>query len=159
MNETTDKGSDSRTPRRPVGPYWEDAVYRYVSGQHRSALVAENPPEADRFDGLMQQLVEGSMPNELYWQLDAQIKADQKKRQQQRKRHQKHRPVGGSAVEQASPVNIAALKKRIFNRHVSRQNIIKALEALPQGEKKATIAGLPPGLRRKLGSYLKGAGR
>jgi len=118
MNETTDKGSDSPTPRRPVGPYWEDAVYRYVSGQHRSVLAAGNSPEADRFDGLMQQLVEGSMRNELYWQLDAQSKADQKNRQQQRKRHQKHRPVGGSAVEQASPVNIAALKKRIFNRHV-----------------------------------------
>jgi len=158
MNETTDKGNDSPSASRAVRPDWEDAVYRYVSRQHRSALAAGNSPEADRFDGLMQQLAAGSMPNELYWELDAQSKAEQKKRQQQRKRHQKHRPVGGSAVEEASPVNIAALKNRIFNRHVSRQNIIKALEALPQGEKKATIAGLPPGLRRKLGSYLKGAG-
>ncbi len=158
MNDTTDEGSDSPAPQRPVGHYWEDEVYRYVSRQHRDALAGGIDAEAERFEGLMQQLAEGSMPDELYWQLDAQTRADRKKRRQERKRRQPRRPVSRSASERTPPVNVADLKKRIFNRQVSRENVIKALEALPAAERKATIAALPPGLRRKLGGYLKGAG-
>ena len=50
---------------------------------------------------------------------------------------------------------MAELKKRIFNPRVSKENMIKAIEALPPAERKATIAGLPPGLKRKLGGYLQ----
>jgi len=158
MNDTTNEGSDSPSPQRPVGQYWEDEVYRYVSRQHRDALAAGSDAEAGRFEQLMQRLAEGSMPDELYWQLDAQARADRKKRRQERKQRQPRRPVSRSAPERTPPVNVADLKKRIFNRQVSRENVIKALEALPAAERKATIAALPPGLRRKLGSYLKGAG-
>ena len=55
-------------------------------------------------------------------------------------------------------MNVSELKKRIFNPQVSRENVIKALEALPAGERRVTIAGLPSGLRRKLGEYLKDGG-
>ena len=158
MNDTTNDGSNGPARQRPVGPYWEDDVYRYVSRQHRSALAAGSAAEAGRFEALMQQLAEGATPDELYWQLDAQARADRKKRRQERKRRQRRRPVSPSAPERTPPVNVAELKKRIFNRQVSRENVIKALEALPAAERKATIATLPPGLRRKLGGYLKGTG-
>lgn len=113
-------------------------------------------PEAVRFDGLMQELVNRSMPDELYWQLDAEAKADRKRRQQERKRRRKPPPTRASVVELPPSINVTDLKKRIFNPHVSRENVIKALEALPPAERRTTIAGLPPGLRRKLGHYLKG---
>jgi len=158
MNDTTNDGGDGPTPQRPVGPYWEDEVYRYVSRRHRDALAMGSEAEAHRFEVLMQQLAEGLMPDELYWQLDTEARADRKKRRQERKRRQARRPPSPSAPERTPPVNVADLKKRIFNPQVSRENVIKALEALPAGERKATIATLPPGLRRKLGGYLKGAG-
>ena len=158
MDNRISEGSGSPAPQRPVGPYWEDEVYRYVSRQHRDALAAGSDAEAGRFEQLMQQLAEGSMPDELYWQLDAQARAERKRQRQERKRRQPHRPPNRSAPERTPPVNVADLKKRIFNRQVSRENVIKALEALPAGERKAVIATLPPGLRRKLGGYLKGGG-
>jgi hypothetical protein len=159
MNETTNDGSNGLAPQRPVGPYWEDEVYRYVSRRHRDALAAGSDVEASRFEVLMQQLAEGSMPDELYGRLDAQARDDRKKRRQERKRRQPRRPVSPSPSERTPPVNVADLKKRIFNRQVSRENVIKALEALPSAERKAVIATLPPGLRRKLGGYLKGTGQ
>ena len=158
MDDGTNEKRDGAIPR-PVGPYWEDEVYRYVSRQHRDALAASSDAEAGRFEALMQQLAEGSMPDELYWQLDAQARDDRKRRRQERKRRQPHRPPRHSTPERTPPVNVADLKKRIFNRQVSRENVIKALEALPAGERKAVIATLPPGLRRKLGGYLKGTGQ
>ena len=156
MSDATGKGKGEPVPARPAGPYWEDAVYRYLSRRHRSAVAAGDDPEAVRFDGLMQELVNCSMPDERYWQLDAEAEADRKRRQQERKRRRKPPPARASVVERPPSVNVADLKKRIFNPHVSRENVIKALEALPSGERRATIAGLPPGLRRKLGNYLKG---
>jgi hypothetical protein len=158
MSDATGKGSEDPVPARPAGPYWEDPVYRYVSRRHRSALDAGDGPQAMRFDGIMQQLVNGSMPDERYWELDAEAKADRKRQEQERKRQRERPRTRAAAVERASSVNVADLKKRIFNPHVSRENVIKALEALPPAERKATIAGLPPGLRRKLGNYLKGRG-
>ncbi|MFH1573592.1 MAG: hypothetical protein ABIG68_06380, partial [Acidobacteriota bacterium] len=80
-------------------------------------------------------------------------KADRKRQKEARKRQRK-RPTRVSATEPSAPVNVADLKRRIFNPQVSRENVIKALEALPTEERRATIAGLPPGLRRKLGKYL-----
>jgi hypothetical protein len=141
---------------RPVGPYWDDPVYRYVSRLHRLAMEAEESGDADRFDGLMQQLADSAMPDEIYWKLDSEARAERKERRRQRKRMSRpSRPPSGS--EEPSPsVNVADLKRRIYNPNVSRDNVIKALEALPPAERKATIAGLPPGLRRKLGAYLTG---
>jgi len=158
MNDRTNEGSDSGAPQRPVGPYWEDEVYRYVSRRHRDALAVGSDAEAGRFEQLMRQLAEGSMPDELYGELDAEARADRKRRRQERKRRQPRRPPSWSAPERTPPVNVGDLKKRIFNRQVSRENVIKALEALPAPERKAVIATLPPGLRRKLGGYLKGGG-
>jgi len=112
--------------------------------------------ETKRLDGLMQALVNGSMPDALHGQLDAEAKADKKARRQQRKRRRGPPPACASGIDRAPSVNVAELKKRIFNPHVSRENVIKALEALPPAEGKVTVAGLPPGLRHKLGDYLKG---
>jgi len=159
MSDATGKGKEDAASRRPAGPYWEDPVYRYVSRLHRSALDAGEDDEAARLDGLMQQLVNGSMADELHRRLEAEAKADRKRRQQERKQ-QRTPPGKHAATSRRGPaVNVAELKRRIFNPHVSRENVIKALEALPPAERKATIAGLPPGLRRKLGDYLKGKGR
>ncbi|HJN14485.1 MAG TPA: hypothetical protein QGH10_03285 [Armatimonadota bacterium] len=143
----------SDTPARPTGPYWEDPVFRFVSRQRRSA--GDDAAEAERLDASLQDLMNGTMPDRVYWDLAAQAKADRHERKQERKRRQTGPPVGVDPTEQRSSRNTSDLKKRIFNRHVSRENMIKALEALPLSERTATIAGLPPGLKRKLGSYLK----
>ena len=155
-NETNGPTGNDRNepaPARPAGPYWEDPVFRYVSRRHRSAVDAGDGPEAERFDRLMQQLVSGSMPDESYWQLDGEAKAERKRQKQERKRRATP-PKRASGEERTPGANVEDLKRRIFNPHVSRENVIKALEALPPAERKATIAGLPPGLRKKLGNYL-----
>ena len=155
MKDTAENQIDDSFPTRPDGPYWEDAVYRYASRQRRSALEAGDDGEAVRLDELMQQFAGGSMADEVYWQLDAEARTDRRKRRQERKR-QGRRPPDYAKADEAPSVNVADLKRRIYNPNVSRENVIKALEALPAAERKATIAGLPPGLRRKLGTYLKG---
>ena len=141
---------------RPAVPYWEDPVYHYLSRRHRSAVATGDGSEVVRFDGFMQELVNRTMPDEVYWQLDAEGKAEREKQQQERKKRRKQSPPRPSEIESSPSVNVADLKKRIFNPRVSRQNVIKALEALPPRERKATITRLPPSLRRKLGQYLKG---
>ena len=154
MSDGTGQERAEPAATRPDGPYWEDPVYRYISRRHRSAADVGDGPEAARFQGLAEALVNGAMPDELYGELEAEARADRKRRRQEHKGRRK--PPRASVAEEAQSVNVADLKKRIFNPHVSRENVIKALEALPPAERKATIAGLPPGLRRKLGDYLKG---
>ena len=157
MSDSTEREMEAPPPPRPDGPYWEDPVYRHVSRRHRAAVAAERGDEAARLDELMQQLVNASMPDDLYWQLDAEARAERKRQRRERKRQSKP-PPHELVAERPAGVNVADLKKRIFNPRVSRENVIKALESLPAGERKATIASLPPGLRRKLGGYLKGRG-
>jgi len=148
--------TDRPAPARPDGPYWEDPVYRHVSRRHRAAAAEGDAPQADRLAALMQQLVDGSVPDEVYERLAAEVRSERRRRKQRKRRQ---RPAAhASPPEPAPAVNVADLKKRIYNPNVSRENVIKALEALPPGKRKATIAGLPPGLRRKLGAYLKGTG-
>jgi hypothetical protein len=53
---------------RPTVPYWEDPVYHYLSRRHRSAVATGDGSEVVRFDGLMQELVNRTMPDEVYWQ-------------------------------------------------------------------------------------------
>jgi len=153
MNDTTEGQAMADTPARPTGPYWEDPVFRFVSRQRRSA--GDDAAEADRLDTLLQSLMDGAMGDEVYRELAEEARADRQKRKQNRKQ-QTRPPAGVDPAEQRPSRNIGDLKRRIFNRHVSRENMIKALEALPPSERAATIAGLPPGLKRKLGSYLKG---
>jgi hypothetical protein len=153
MGDTTGRPDEADTPERPTGPYWEDPVFRFLSRQRRSA--GDDPAECERLDALMQDLSNAAMSDEAYWELAAEAQDDRRKRKQDRKQRRSRRPAGVDLADQRPTRNIRDLKKRIFNPHVSRQNMIKALEALPSGERAATIAGLPPGLRRKLGNYLK----
>ena len=155
MSDATGEGRDGHASAGPVEPYWEDPVYHYVSRRHRLAVAKEDGAEAERIDELMQALADGVMPEALYGQLDDEAKSEKKRQKRRRKRRGDLRPIQASRSERAPSVNVADLKKRIFNPQVSRENVIKALEALPPKEKKATIAGLPPGLRRKLEGYLK----
>ena len=155
MSDATGNEGAGPVSERPAGPYWEDPVYRYLSRHHRTAVDNADDTGAAQFLELMEQLVSGSMPDDVYWELDTEAKADRKRQKQIRKQQQKAPRVHTSADEQTPPVNVAELKRRIFSPNVSRENVIKALEALPGTERKATIAGLPPGLRRKLGEYLK----
>jgi len=154
INNETGKDKAGPGSARPEGPYWEDLVYRYLSRRHRSAAGAGDGPEAARFQALIEAMVNGAMPDEQYGDLEAEARADRKRRRQERKGRRK--PSRAAGAEEAPSVNVADLKKRIFNPHVSRENVIKALEALPPAERKAAISGLPPGLRRKLGDYVKG---
>jgi hypothetical protein len=154
MSDTTGRPDGTDTTARPTGPYWEDAVFRFLSRQRRDA--GEDAAECEWLDALMQDLMNGAMSDEVYWELAADAKADRRKRKQDRRRQQTRPPAGVDSTEKAPSLNTGDLKKRIFNRHVSRANMIKALEALPSGERATTIAGLPPGLRRKLGDYPKG---
>ncbi|MBC8443222.1 hypothetical protein H8D79_00700 [PVC group bacterium] len=152
MSETSEGPPEANTPARPSGPYWDDPVFRFVSRQRHSADAAE----AERLDALMQDLVNGAMSDDVYWELAAEAKVDRRKRKEARKRQQTGPPAGVDSAEREPSLNIGDLKKRIFNPHVSRDNMIKALEALPARERTETIAGLPPGLKRKLGKYLEG---
>ena len=151
MSETPEGQAKGDVSARPSGPYWDDPVFRFVSRQRHSVDASE----AERLDGLMEDLVNGAMSDEVHWELAAEAKADRRQRKQDRKRQQTRPPAGADSAERGSSLNIADLKKRIFNPHVSRDNMIKALEALPSRERAETIAGLPPGLKRKLGKYLK----
>lgn len=150
------RGNQHSTGAAPAGPYWEDPVYHYLSRRHRSAMDAGNSSEAARLDVLMQDLVNRSISEELYCQLDTEARAERKIRKQERKKRQGPHLGHRSAAVRSPSVNVSNLKKRIFNPNVSRENVIKALEGLPSADRKATIAVLPPGLRRKLGQYLKG---
>lgn len=153
----TDRGGrqgQAGTPARPTGPYWDDPVFRFISRQRRS--TGDDAAECERLDALLQDLMNGAMGDQVYWELAAEAKADRTKRKQDRKRKQIRSPAGVDSTEQRSSRNTRDLKKRIFNPHVSRENMIKALEALPPRDRAATIAGLPPGLKRKLGKYLEG---
>ena len=85
-------------------------------------------------------------------ELATEASAARKQLKQERKAKQK--PYRRPPDEDASVLNVADLKKRIFNPRVSKANMIKAIEALPPSERKATVEGLPPGLKRKLGKYL-----
>ena len=69
-------------------------------------------------------------------------------------RKKQPKPARARSAEKGPSINVADLKKRIFNSQVSKENMIKAIEALPPAERRATIKGLPPGLKRKLGQYL-----
>lgn len=140
-------------PARPSGPYWEDPVFRFVSRQRRSA--GDDAAEVERLDALLQDLINGTMGGEVYGKLAAEAKADRQQRKQDRKRQQTRPPAGAASDNSRPSLNIGDLKRRIYNPHVSRGNMIKALEALPRSERAATIARLPPGLKRKLGNYLK----
>ena len=154
MTDPNKQGNGDTLGAQPAGSCWEDSVYRYVARLHHAAVADEDDPEIERLEKLVQELVDRSMSDDLYLQLDAEAKADRKSLKQDRKQQQRSRPLR-AADEQPQSVNVADLKKRIFNRHVSRENVIKALEALPSAERKATIAELPPGLKRKLGKYIK----
>jgi hypothetical protein len=153
MGDTTGRPDEADTRERPTGPYWEDPVFRFLSRQRRSA--GDLATECERLDALMQDLMNGAMSDEVYSELAAEATADRRKKKQDRKQRKSRRPVSVDPAGQRPSRNIRDLKKRIFNPHVSRENMIKALEALPAGERAATIAGLPPGLKRKLGNYLK----
>ncbi len=136
-------------------PYWEDPVFRYLSRKHRLVVAEEDGPEADRVSRLLDGFVAGRIEEGIYKALEVEAKEDRK--EQRRRRKGKSRPPLYSKKEDLdSSVNIADLKRRIFNPHVSRENVIKAIEALPPKERKATIASFPPGLRRRLEGYLKG---
>ena len=152
------KSPDDSDRERPAGPYWDDPVYRYLSGQRRRSEDAGDAAEAERLGELMQQIVDDSLEDEVYSRLHEEAKDEIKRRKQRRK---KGGPRPRRPLEEDRPpsVNVAELKNRIFNPHVSRENVIKALEVLPAAERRSTIAGLPPGLRRKLADCLKTRGR
>lgn len=154
MTDRGDRQEQADTPARPTGPYWDDPVFRFISRQRRS--TADDAPECEGLDALMQDLVDGAMSDEVHWDLAAGAKADRTRRKQDREQKQIRAPAGVASAEQRSSRNIRDLKKRIFNPHVSGESMIKALEALPPRQRAATVAGLPPGLKRKVGKYLKG---
>ncbi|NKB69168.1 MAG: hypothetical protein GKR89_19035 [Candidatus Latescibacteria bacterium] len=150
------KGHSGSTQERPEGPYWDDPVYHFLRRQQADA-ADQDETEAARLDGLVQELVDGAMADDCYWELAEQAQTDRRQRRDARKERRRQAPRR-PPVESESAINTAELKRRIYNPQVSRDNVIKALEALPPGQRKATIAGLPPGLRRKLGQYLKDGG-
>jgi len=152
------KGKGRGCCLRPALPYWEDPVYHYLSRQHRMAVTNGDVNGVGRLANLMQELANRSMPDDVYWGLDAEATADRRIRKQERKKRGKRLSTHRSATEETSPVNVSELKKRIFNPNVSRANVIKAIESLPSRERRATIATLPPGLKKKLGLYLKDLG-
>jgi len=148
----TEKRTQGSGPQ-PTMPYWEDPVYHHLSRQHRTAVANGDIRKTEALSSLMQDLANRSMPDDVYWDLAAGATADRRTRKQERKKSGK-RSRRRVTMEETS-ANVRELKKRIFNPSVSRMNVIKALESLPTKERRETIATLPPGLRRKLGVYLR----
>ncbi len=153
MSDVAGKSGPGVTPARPVVPYWDDPVYRHLSRLHRDAQAEGADADAAQLDALMQKLIDGSITDERYEELESEASAARKREKEERKKQQ-NKPVRGRSAEKAPSANLADLKKRIFNPQVSKENMIKAIEALPPAERRATIEGLPPGLKRKLGTYL-----
>ena len=123
------------TPARPDVPYWDDPVYRHLSRLHRDAQAEGVDVDVAQLDALMQKLIDGSISDERYGELASEGSAARKREKQERKTRQK--PVRARSAEDAPSVNLADLKKRIFNPQVSRDNMIKAIEALPPAERRA----------------------
>ena len=139
---------------RPNLPYWEDPVYRYVSGLHKRVQIKGNAAELSRLAELMQKIVNKSLSDEIYFKLDADRKEFQRKMKQLRKKQQKSDHIV-SKDSSAPSINIAELKRRIFNPQTSSQNMIKALEAMPAEDRKKTIQSLTPYLKSKIAKYLQ----
>ncbi len=152
MSDAAGKGGPDATPARPDVPYWDDPVYRHLSRLHREAQAEGADADEAQLDALMQKLIAGSIDDERYGELASEASAARKREKEERKKHPK--PARARSAEKGSSINVADLKKRIFNSQVSKENMIKAIEALPPAERRATIKGLPPGLNRKLGQYL-----
>ena len=142
--------TESEDTQRPDIPYWDDPVYRHLSGLHRIAL-AEGANVAE-LDALMQSLIDGSITDVRYEELQSEASSARKQKKQDRKSRQK--PGRPRSAESPPAINTANLKKRIFNPSVSKENMIKAIEALPPAERRKLIEGLSPGFKRKLGGYL-----
>ena len=79
------KAKQAPTAARPAVPYWEDPVYPYLVRRHHLAMDTGDDTEAVHFEGLMQELINRSMTDELYWQLDAEAKADRRLRAQRQR--------------------------------------------------------------------------
>ena len=137
---------------RPKVPYWEDPVYRFVSGMQRRAQTVGHEAEVARYSELMQRLVEKKLPDDAYFTLDAQRRELQRQQKAERKKNQK-KPA--NVQEPASNVDVTALKRRVFNPQTSQQNMIKSLEAMPAAERKKTISSLTTFLRSKIKKYLQ----
>ena len=144
QNQQSDAGGG------PNAAYWEDPVYRYLSKLQRDGLADRVP----YLDAVMQSLIDGSIVEDRYAELLLEARTTRKQEKADRKSRQKNVPRPKADDEAA--LNVADLKKRIFNPRVSKANMIKAIEALPPRERKETVDGLPPGLKRKLGKYLTG---
>ena len=129
--------------------YWDDPVYRYLSRQHKDAV--DGGDDGVEWADLMQALMEGKLADDRYEALTVEAR-DARKREKQKRKESQRRP-GASRVDKGPGINTAELKKRIFNTKVSKENMIKAIQVLPPAERRATVEGLPPGLKRKLGKF------
>ena len=137
-------------------PYFQDPVFHYVSGLCHEAQSRHQEDQIRLFSEYMQQLSEQRMPDALYFQLESQRKEFERMRKAEKKISAKgpreFRP------QEKPTVNVADLKKRIFNTQTSPENMIKALELLPSDERKKTILSLTAFLRSKIPGYLKSHG-
>lgn len=151
MSDAAEESGPGDTSR-PDAPYWDDPVYRHLSRLHREAQGAGADADEALLDALMQKLIDGSIDDARYGELASEASAARRREKEERKKQPK--PARRRSAVRGPSINVADLKKRIFNSQVSKENMIKAIEALPPAERRATIAGLPPGLKRKLGLYL-----
>tara|TARA_B100000029_G_scaffold449812_1_gene473296 strand:- start:376 stop:867 length:492 start_codon:yes stop_codon:yes gene_type:complete len=126
-------------------PYWEDPVFRYLSRLQRDGRE-ETVPDMDE---VLQGLIDGTLDEDRSAELAAEASAERKQMKVERKKKLRIPPDGTRAQ-----LNTAELKKRIYNQLVSKENTIKAIEALPPFGREALLEGLSPGLKRKLGKYL-----
>jgi hypothetical protein len=70
---------------RPASSYWEDPVYGYLSRRHRDAMVTNDQAAITNLDTLLQALVNQTLTQEQYAELDATAKAAKKKRKLDKK--------------------------------------------------------------------------
>lgn len=143
-------------PPRAVVKYWEDPVYGYLSVLKRKAESSGNLRRSQSISGLMQQIIDNRMRENIYAKL---LKARKSLKQEiKRERQKTQKPVIRPEKQAVDPDAIKRLKATVFNYQASLANVIKAFEALPEKERKEIVEKAPPYLRKRLASYWKEKG-
>ena len=146
---------ETHAPKHSFQNYWQDPVYQHLAALKREAQASQNIQEISRLDNLMLLVVESRLPEEERTRL----MEERKKRKLELKR--KRKQEGHTTVHEKTIIpemDIAALKRRIFSKHTSPENMIECLEKLPKPERDKTIARLPNFFKRKIISYLRQRG-
>jgi len=142
----------------PKGPYWQNPVYQFMARTQRNAQTMGNTAEMQRASAIMQEIVENRISAEKYAELEAlRIESERRAKSERKKQASANFNPNAARKEESiqTGVNVAEVKRRLFNLQTSPQNMIRELEKLPAAQRKEIAASLTVFLRSKIAPYLK----